>query len=171
MAGPKTIEQIHKEVAREEKQQQLDNILTKASGGRDRDRGGPGGPRMEPGKRGSRGPGGGPAEADGWTAVPARPRATQPFEKVDTTKLRGMQSLMGKAMDLDNMQLGPGSRGPGGGFMSWGKGSAGSRNSQTKEDSGANASANRFAAFAGGAGGGASMADSEPYESRRGMAR
>ncbi len=111
------------------------------------------------------GPGGSAqaAEADGWATVPpSRPR--QPYEKIDAAKLRGMTSLMGKGVDLENMQLGPpGSRGPGGGFMSWGKGSAGSRNSQTKEDS--NASANRFAAF--------DRSDAqEPFESsRRGMAR
>ena len=90
--------------------------------------------------------------------VPSRPRQ---FEKVDTSKLRGMPSLMGKAADVDNIQLGPGMRGPGGGFTSWGKGSAGSRNSQTKEES--NSSANRFAAF--------DREVQDPYESRRGMAR
>lgn len=35
-------------------------------------------------------------------------------------------------VDAESMQFGPGSKGPN--FSGWGKGSSGSRNSQTKED-------------------------------------
>ena len=55
-------------------------------------------------------------------------------------------------MDVESLQLGPGSRGPGM-FTAWGKGSA-TRNSQTKEDQGPAVQKNRFAAFSMGAGAG-----------------
>ncbi len=189
MAGPKTIDQIHKDAQREVQQQQLDNLMTKSTGGRpqDRDRMGPRG--SEQGKRGSRGgagsgsQGGRPGqavggEADGWATVPTK---TPRPERFDPSKLRSLgMGMMQRNQDADSMQLGPqGGRGGGPGmFAAWGKGS-GSR-SQTKEDGAGGASVvqNRFAAFSSsmggggaGAGGGAGSGSEEPYESRRGMSR
>ncbi len=81
---------------------------------------------------GAGGPGGGQPGVDddgGWSQVPQRPRNL--YEKVDTNRIKSIGS---KVMDADQMTFGPSSRG-GNQFGGWGgKGSVGSRLSQTKEE-------------------------------------
>jgi translation initiation factor 4G len=173
VAGPKTIDQIHKEVEREKNQQQLENLLNKPTrggppggsgamgGDRDRDR--------DRGKRSSRGPASGPgqssnAQEDGWTNVPSRPARPAAFSAYDPNRLQTMTGKIGK-VDADSMQLGPGSKNQQ--FTAWGKGSAGTRLSQTKED----AQKNRFAAFSSSSTEQAPSSSADSDLSRRGASR
>jgi len=156
VAGPKTIDQIHKEVQQEKDKQKLDDLLSKPLGGGGRDsrdgRGGPGAGPAGMGKRGSRGQQQSQGE-DGWTSVPSRvTRQQAPMERMDANKLRTMgQTMIGRSADVENISLGPpGARGNNP-FTSWGKGSYGSR-SQTKEDPASLVKPNRFAAFSAGGG-------------------
>jgi len=123
-AGPKTIDQIHKEVEKEQMEQKLAH-MTSSMGppparrqddrrydrGDDRRRSTKGG---APG-----GGGGGQQDGDGWTNVPTKAaRVTQ--DRVDTNRLKNMQS---SKVDADQMSFGPPKGGPGGAFGSWGRGS------------------------------------------------
>lgn len=130
-AGPKTIDQIHKEIETEQLQQKLQHMV-------------PSGPppprrddrrdsRMDDGRKRSqrlerdRGQGGGGHQQgqgeDGWQAVPTRVGRPQ-FEKVDTRKL--IQTAQSK-VDADNLSFGPPRMGPMGGGLGAGGWSRGSQ--------------------------------------------
>lgn len=108
--GPKKIDAIHADIAREKTLQQLQdhNVGNIAGGlgtrdgskniGRDRDgRGNVGDPR----KRSSRGPQGQvgvPADHEGWNTVPSRP-PTKVQEKFDPSKISGLTVMHKKVKD------------------------------------------------------------------------
>ncbi len=88
-AGPKTIEQIHKEVQREQINQQLQdsrplNVSRGGSQGGDRGQGG----GNDRGKRSSRGP---QQNQDEWSTVSGR-GYKPPNERVDTNKINNLMS-------------------------------------------------------------------------------
>jgi len=132
IAGPKTIEQIHADVAKEELNAKLQGMNSGPSGpmpGRRDDRSrndnrrdsrkGP-----ERGERGAQG-GGHAGGEDGWQAVPSRP-ARGTFEKVDTSRIK---SLTTGKVDADSMSFGP----PKAGGPSWGRGSQTKGPSRTED--------------------------------------
>ena len=122
-AGPKTIDQIHKEVEKEQMEQKLAHMTSSM---------GPPPARRQDDRRydrnddrrrskvgGAPGGGGGQQDGDGWTNVPTKAaRVTQ--DRVDTNRLKNMQS---SKVDADQMSFGPPKGGPGGAFGSWGRGS------------------------------------------------
>ena len=140
-AGPKTIEQIHREAEREKTQARLMEMqpLSGGQGGyRDGNRGGNrDGNRRGQQRDGNRGGGqGGPGgygsqqpNEDGWSTVEySRGGATknssfiEKSEKVDAQKL--LSVALSSRKDADNMTFGPGNRG-------WGKGSGSAITSQS----------------------------------------
>jgi translation initiation factor 4G len=143
-AGPKTLDQIHKEAEREKTQAALLDTRTMGGGGgnRDRDRGGDRDNRGnnrgdDRGKRSSRGPQQSPE--DEWSTVPNRSKNT---EKIDALKI---QNLASNRKEVGDITFGPGNRG--GGFNSWGKGSGSAArpsSSQTKQPE-MDSNRNRFA--------------------------
>jgi len=132
VAGPKTIEQIHADVAKEELNAKLQGMNAGPSGpmpGRrdDRSRNDDRRSSRKGPERGERGaPGGGHTGGeDGWQAVPSRPARGQ-FEKVDTSRIK---SLTTGKVDADNMSFGP----PKAGGPSWGRGSQTKGPSRTED--------------------------------------
>lgn len=129
-AGPKTIDEVHKEIETEQLQQKLANFTPsgpppprrddRGGGRRDDDR-----KRSQRGERpgGDRG-GGGPhqGDVDGWQNVPTRVARSQ-YEKIDTSKLRNISTA--PKLDAESMSFGPPKTGGGGGFGAggWGRGS------------------------------------------------
>ena len=119
-AGPKTIDQIHKEVEKEQMEIKIANMTSSM---------GPPPSRRPDDRRYDRnddrrrskvgGPPGGQQDGEGWTNVPTKAARFQP-EKVDTSRLKNMQS---SKIDADQMSFGPPKGGPGGAFGSWGRGS------------------------------------------------
>jgi len=134
-AGPKTIEQIHKDAEREKLEKSFTSNMPlnmgppQHRGGRDRD-------DRKKSQRGGGGQQGG--GEDGWTNVPQRAAKVQ--ERFDTNKIKNIGKV-----DADSIQLGP-SMGGGrpGGFSSWGRGSASAKTSRQENES---QMQNRFAAF------------------------
>lgn len=128
-AGPKTLDQIHKEAEREKTQQQLLDMKPMGTVG-----GGGGGNRGQDRdgarKRSSRGPNQ-QSNDDEWNTVPFSGRGSKnqsTAEKIDAQKI---QSLASNRKDAENMSLGPGTR-------FWGKGSGSAAKPQ-----------NRYAAISG----------------------
>jgi len=137
-AGPKTIEQIHKDAEREKLEKSFTSNMPMNMGPpHSRDRG-----RDDNRKKSQRqGGGGGPqqgSDQDGWTNVPQR--AARVNERIDTNKIKNIGKV-----DADSIQLGPSGGGmrPGG-FSSWGRGSASAKTSRQENDA---QMQNRFAAF------------------------
>jgi len=138
--GPKKIDEIHANIAREKTLQQLQdhnvgNIGMGGLGSRDgsktlgRDRDGRGnvGDARKRSSRGPQGPGGVPTDHEGWNTVPSRP-PTKVQEKFDPSKISGLTTVLHKKDPEMVMR-------PMGQFANaWGKGSGGSRMSQSKED-------------------------------------
>ena len=106
--GPKKIDEIHANIAREKTQQQLldhnvGNIgmggLNSREGsktmGRDRDGRGNVGDARKRSSRGPQGPGGIPTDQEGWNTVPSRP-PTKVQEKFDPSKLTGLTAVLHK---------------------------------------------------------------------------
>merc|ERR1719483_1633667 len=137
-AGPKTIEQIHKEIEKEQLAQKLAHMAPMGPPPNRRDdrgnrndrndrnddrrrsqKGGPGG-----------GGGGGHGGEDGWQAVPTRVASRSQYEKIDTNKLRNIQQST--KLDADSMSFGPpkASAGGAGGFGTWGRGSQSAKTSR-----------------------------------------
>ena len=118
-AGPKTLDQIHKEAEREKTQAKLmemagPNVNSGGGGG-----GGGGnqnnrGDRDNRGKRSSRGPQQS-MEADEWNTVAYSGRS-KGFDRSDAQKIQNLAMNANKTQDSSNMSLGPG-------YRSWGKGS------------------------------------------------
>jgi len=140
-AGPKTIDQIHKEIEKEQLEQKLAHMAGPSMGpppnrrddrrndrnDRNDDRrrsqkGGPGG--------GGGGGGGGHGGEDGWQAVPTRVASRSQYEKIDTNKLRNIQQST--KLDADSMSFGP-PKGGGGGFGTWGRGSQSAKTSRQEQ--------------------------------------
>ena len=128
-AGPKTIDQIHKEAEKEQKEQMIANI-TQSMGpppGRRDDRRGY--DRNDDRRRSTKqGPPGGGSD-DGWTMAPTKAARFQP-EKIDASRISKMQNAR---QDADTMSFGPPRGGPGG---SWGRGSQGGAKSSRQETPG-----------------------------------
>jgi len=158
-AGPKTIEEIHADIKKEQLREKL-NAYNQPSGPparrddrRDDRRGGGGDDPRKRSQRGDRGGdrsgGGGGQSEDGWQ-VPTRP-AKNTLDKVDTSRIKNISS---NKVDMENIQLGPPRAG--GAMGTWGKGSSGSRSSRQEDTS----TTNRFAAFS------SSETSREGYEGR-----
>merc|ERR1719232_2259067 len=129
-AGPKTIDQIHKEIEKEQLEQKLAHVAPMGPPPNRRDdrrndrnddrrrsqKGGPGG-------------GGGHGGEDGWQAVPTRVASRSQYEKIDTNKLRNIGATK---LDADSMSFGPpkGGAGGAGGFGTWGLGSQSAKSSR-----------------------------------------
>merc|ERR1719282_1785407 len=137
-AGPKTIDQIHKEVEKEQMEQKLQHMTSQMGpppARRQDDR------RMydrqDDRRRSQKGgpPPGQQAGEDGWTNVPSRPARFQ--EKIDPSRLRQMAS---SRTDADTMSFGPPKGGPGT-YGSWGRGSKSRKNSRQEQPA---ANQNRF---------------------------
>ncbi|XP_064599552.1 eukaryotic translation initiation factor 4 gamma 1-like isoform X2 [Liolophura sinensis] len=126
--NPKTIDQIHKEVAQEAQEKA---ILIQQISSQPMHRGGRGGRGDR--DRGGRPQGGGNMGEDGWSTVGVRAaRAT-----IDPTKLK-----LSKPQHVDeNIQLGPGTR-----FASWGRGSSAGGTKSQEADRSSNPG-NRFSAL------------------------
>merc|ERR1719454_1319933 len=133
IAGPKTIDQIHADVAKEELNAKLNQISSGPPGpmpGRRDERSGRNDDRRssrkgpEKGEKGAPGMGHAGGE-DGWQAVPSRP-ARGTFEKVDTSRIK---SLTTGKVDADSMSFGP----PKAGGPSWGRGSQTKGPSRTED--------------------------------------
>merc|ERR1719319_978142 len=138
VAGPKTIEQIHADIEKEQLSAKLQAMAPSGpmpQRGRDRPDDRRSSRNKGPGDGGGRGPGGAPGQGeDGWQAVPSRPARSQ-YEKVDTSKLKSLTNNSAK-IDADTMSFGPPKAGGPGG---WGRGS------QTKGPSRTETTTNRFA--------------------------
>ena len=126
-AGPKTIEQIHKDAEREKLQKEYANTMPVNNR---QDQGRRGDDNRKKSSRGGTGGGGGQGGGDdGWTNVPSRP-ARAAFERVDTSKLKNITKV-----NADDIQLGPpGAKGPG--FSSWGRGSQTTAKTSRQENDG-----------------------------------
>merc|ERR1719427_2341350 len=96
-AGPKTIDQIHKEIEKEQLEQKLQHMTPMGPPpGRRDDRRSDRNDRNDDRRRSQKGgPGGGGGHGleDGWQAVPTRVASRQQFEKIDQNKLRGIQQF------------------------------------------------------------------------------
>ena len=129
-AGPKTIDQIHKEVEKEQMEMKIAhmtaNIGPSQSNRRQDDRRYGGDDR----RRSTKGPGPGQSGAsdDGWQAVPTRP-ARVTTEKFDTNRIKNMGA---SKVDADQMSFGP-PKGGGGSFGAWGRGSQSGKNSRQEQ--------------------------------------
>ena len=141
-AGPKTIDQIHKEVEKEQMEQKLAHMTSSMGpppARRDNDRRNY--DRNDDRRRSTKGgpPGGGGQQdgGDGWTNVPTRAARFQP-EKIDASRIRNMQS---NKADADSMSFGPPKGGPAGAFGSWGRGSQSGKSSRAEQPA---ANTNRF---------------------------
>ena len=123
-AGPKTIDQIHKEVEKEQMEMKIAhmtaNISTPQNNRRDDRR-----YVNDDRRRSTKGPAGPPqggASEEGWQAVPAR-AARMSSEKIDTNRLRNMGKV-----DADQMSFGPPKAG-----NFWGRGSQSGKNSRAEQ--------------------------------------
>jgi len=146
-AGPKTIDQIHKEIEKEQLEQQIKNMSSSMGPpprGRD-DRG-----RNDKNERidrrsSQKGPSGGVGgghsnqEEGGWTNVPTKVPRSQGYEKIDTNKLKNIQQST--RLDVENITFGPQKTGGPGSFGSWGRGSQSAKTSRQEQTS----MQNRFA--------------------------
>ncbi|XP_052211936.1 eukaryotic translation initiation factor 4 gamma 1-like isoform X2 [Dreissena polymorpha] len=135
--NPKTIDQIHKEV---EKENQEKAFLSQQAQMQNKSQGGRGGRRGPPS-----GQMGGQAGSDGWNMVGAQRTPLKVDRSIDPSKMK----ISRQNVD-DSIQLGPG--GGAGRFAGWGRGStggtAGGRASMEKEKQQQNtAPANRFSAL------------------------
>ena len=121
-AGPKTIDQIHKEAEKEAKDQMIAN-LTQSMGPPPNRRDDRRDYRQDDRRRSTKGgpPAGGQSE-DGWQMAPMK-AARQQAERIDTSRISKLQNTK---TDADNMSFGP-PRGPG---ASWGRGSQSGKNSR-----------------------------------------
>lgn len=157
-AGPKTIDEIHKEIETEQLQQKLANLAPSGPPPNRRDDRGGGGRRDDDRKRsqrgerpGDRGGGGGGMHQgdDGWQNVPTRVARSQ-FEKIDTSKLRNISSAK---VDAESMSFGPPKTGGPGGFGAggWGRGSQTLKTNRQADDT---KMQNRFAGLDSGEQGG-----------------
>lgn len=135
VAGPKTIQQIHEDVAREALKKNLENSEQgPPPNRRSEDRGERRRSQMKPPPKEKQ------QSQDGWSNVADRP-ARMSQGKIDTNKLRNISKV-----DINSMQLGPSSGSRSVGFSSWGRGSA-QGGSQQKKASMQVQPANRFALF------------------------
>ena len=146
-AGPKTIEEIHKDIEKEQLQTKL-NMYAPT----------PAPPRRDDPRKRSQKSSMPPqsSDSDGWQMQRA---AKNTLERVDTSKIRNISS---NKVDIETMQLGP-ARGGG----NWGKGSSGPRSSSRQEQPDTTSSTNRFASLS-------SAADSggrDAYEGRTSFGR
>lgn len=159
-AGPKTLDQIHKQIEKEQLEQKLAHMtpMGPPPGRRDDNRrndrndrnddrrrsqkGGPGGEKevvspiavvASSGGGGGGGGGGGHGGEDGWQAVPTRVASRSQYEKIDTNKLRNIQQST--KLDADSMSFGPpkGGGGGAGGFGTWGRGSQSAKTSRQEQ--------------------------------------
>lgn len=137
-AGPKTIDQIHKEVQKEQMEMKIAHMTASIgpsqSNRRQDDRRYGGDDR----RRSTKGPGPGQSGAtdDGWQAVPTR-AARVTTEKIDTNRIKNIGS---SKLDADQMSFGP-PKGGGGSFGAWGRGSQSGKNSRQEQHA---ANQNRF---------------------------
>jgi len=152
-AGPKTIDQIHKEIEKEQLEQKLQHMTPmgpppgrrddRRSDRNDRNddrrrsqKGGPGEKEVGNVVAPPQGGGGGHSSEDGWQAVPTRVASRQQFEKIDQNKLRGIQQS--SKIDAESMSFGPPKTGSG--FGTWGRGSQSAKTSRQEQTT-----QNRFA--------------------------
>jgi len=133
-AGPKTIDQIHKEIEKEQLEQKLAHMAPMGPppnrrDDRRNDRNDRNDDRRRSQKGGPGGGGGGHSGEDGWQAVPTRVASRSQYEKIDTNKLRNIQT---NKLDADSMSFGPpkGGAGGAGGFGTWGRGSQSAKTSR-----------------------------------------
>lgn len=137
-AGPKTIDQIHKEVEKEQMQMKIAHMTASLgppqSNRRQDERRYD---RTDDRRRSTKGPGPGQSgvSEDGWQAVPTR-AAKVTTEKIDTNRIRNIGS---SKVDADQMSFGP-PKGGGGSFGAWGRGSQSGKNSRQEQ----HANQNRF---------------------------
>ena len=130
-AGPKTIDQIHKEVEKEQMEMKIAHMtasLGSAPSNRRQDERRY--DRTDDRRRSTKGPGPGQSGTteDGWQAVPTR-AARVTTEKIDTNRLRNIGS---SKVDADQMSFGP-PRGGGGSFGAWGRGSQSGKSSKQEQ--------------------------------------
>jgi len=131
VAGPKTIDQVHKDIEKEQNQKQLENLAYTGGpsrsmnyGGRDdRGRGGPGGQNDGRKKSSQR------MDPDGWSTTPVKAAPSKPTQAYDASMNPFLQRSSGptnpfgkKDSSAGGLRLG-GGPGGGSGFASWGKGS------------------------------------------------
>ena len=130
-AGPKTIDQIHKEVEKEQMEMKIAHMTASLgsapSNRRQDDRRYD---RSDDRRRSTKGPGPGQSGTteDGWQAVPTR-AARVTTEKIDANRLRNIGS---SKVDADQMSFGP-PRGGGGSFGAWGRGSQSGKSSKQEQ--------------------------------------
>ena len=127
-AGPKTLDQIHKEAEREKTQAKLMEMQPSHSMGGGNRGGDRGGDRDNRGKRASRGgdrgnQGQNMGGDDEWNTVNYGRSKVNFNEKIDAQKVLKLTSASSR--DVDSMSLGPGTR------MGWGKGSGSAKTQQT----------------------------------------
>ena len=140
-AGPKTIEEIHAQAKKEQLSEKLKMYNTGPP---------PSMPRRDDPRKRSQKSSSSNQEEGGWQ-VPTR-AAKNTLDKFDTTRVRNM---VNHKVDIDSFQLGPSTGRGGGGFRTWGKGSAGPKSSRQEDTTMQN---NRFASLS---------SDSNPaYEGR-----
>lgn len=129
-AGPKTIDQIHKEVEKEQMEMKIAHMTASMgpsqSNRRQDDRRYGGDDRRRSTK--GPGPGQGGASDDGWQAVPTR-AARVTTERIDTNRIKNIES---SKVDADKMSFGP-PKGGGGSFGAWGRGSQSGKNSRQEQ--------------------------------------
>lgn len=127
-AGPKTIEQIHADIEKEQLNAKLQAFAPSGPMPPRRDDRARMDDRRRSQKGPDRGPSGGHNGEDGWQAVPSRPARSQ-FEKIDTSRLKSM-SINSTKVDADSMSFGPPKSGGSGG---WGRGSQSKGPSRTED--------------------------------------
>jgi len=135
-AGPKTIDQIHKEIEKEQLEQKLAHMAPMGPPpGRRDDRRNDRNDRNDDRRRsqkGGPGGGGGHGGEDGWQAVPTRVASRSQFEKIDPNKIRNIQQS--SKLDADSMSFGPPkTSGGAGGFGTWGRGSQSAKTSRQEQ--------------------------------------
>jgi len=127
-AGPKTIEQIHADIEKEQLNAKLQAFAPSGPMPARRDDRS----RMDDRRRSQKGPDRGSTHGgggeDGWQAVPSRPARSQ-FEKIDTSRLKSM-SINSTKVDAESMSFGPPKSGGVGG---WGRGSQSKGPSRTED--------------------------------------
>lgn len=131
-AGPKTIDQIHKEIEKEQLELKLAHLNPMGPPPTRRDeRRADKNDRNDDRRRSQKGPGvhaGGHSGEDGWQAVPTR-AARSTFEKIDTNKIRNISQTV--KTDVDSMSFGPPKMGGG----TWGRGSQSAKTSRQEQPS------------------------------------
>ena len=140
-AGPKTIEEIHAQAKKEQLSEKLKMYNTGPP---------PSMPRRDDPRKRSQKSSSSNQEEGGWQVLTRAAKNT--LDKFDTTRVRNM---VNHKVDIDSFQLGPSTGRGGGGFGTWGKGSAGPKSSRQEDTTMQN---NRFASLS---------SDSNPaYEGR-----